>query len=184
MQNYPNVPPLMELETTGGGVARFNPNLCTWALHFLLAAHSLYCGCSPLVGNAPCLCRAARRLLLFHNAHRCRGVQQLADPTLDVLHADSISPAGGPVSADGSCAARTCLHCRCWCAFGPGAVLLRRAGCHLHLELRVLSSGSVPHQTFHPGMHLSQHCGRFSKMRKLCLPGWLALCLAEQVFWP
>ena len=26
-QDYPNVPPLMELETTGGGVARFNPNL-------------------------------------------------------------------------------------------------------------------------------------------------------------
>ena len=25
--DYPNVPPLMELETTGGGVARFNPNL-------------------------------------------------------------------------------------------------------------------------------------------------------------
>ena len=35
--DYPNVPPLMELETTGGGVARFNPNLyaggcgCCWS---------------------------------------------------------------------------------------------------------------------------------------------------------
>lgn len=45
---YPNVPPLMVLETTGQGRARFNPNLYAGELGDYRSAGNVSCGCHVL----------------------------------------------------------------------------------------------------------------------------------------